>query len=386
VFQAAVAAVDGRRCVRERLQAERSTAQPSGEWHLIGVGKAAGAMALGALDVFGQRIVSGLVIVPPGHVPADLAASRAPLEIVFGSHPVPDAASVHAGEQLAAFVAGLPRDARVLCLVSGGASSLVELPVPGVGLDELQRVGTWALTAGEPIDVVNAVRRSLSQLKNGGLARMLDRRETRALLISDVPGDDPRVIGSGLLHPSTAGESAHRPVPFRIVASQRSAAAAAAQAATARELHVTVTRQRLAGDAAGLGEKLARATAKLPDRALRIWTGESTVALPLAPGRGGRNQHLALSAACTFAALRREGVFLLAAGTDGVDGVTDDAGALVDAHTCLRGSDAGRDCRVSLARADSGTFLEAAGDLLHTGPTYTNVGDMVLGLCWNRGE
>ena len=137
-------------------------------------------MALGALDVLGQRIVSGLVIVPPGHVPADLAASRAPLEIVFGSHPVPDAASVHAGEQLAAFVGWTARAMHGCCAWSPAAhrvSSNCRCPVSA--LDDLQRVGQWALTGGEPIDVVNAVRRSLSQLKNGGLARMLDRAQTR---------------------------------------------------------------------------------------------------------------------------------------------------------------------------------------------------------------
>ena len=114
--------------------------------------------------------------------------------------------------------------------------------------------------------------------------------------------------------------------------------------------------------------------------------GETTVALPAQPGRGGRNQHLALAAAIELEARGARGVTLLAAGSDGIDGVTDDAGAIVDAGTCLRARDAGYDPHVSLAGADSGSLLEAAGDLLHTGATLTNVGDLVLGLTSGRDE
>ena len=380
-------------------------------------------MASGALDVLGERLVSGFVIVPPGHLPAGFDERGGLLRVAIGSHPIPDIASVRAGEALREYVAALPRDAQVLCLISGGASSLVEVPVSGVGLDDLARVGAWAVSCGQPITVTNAVRRQLSRVKNGGLARWLQPRRTVALFISDVPGDDPRLIGSGLLHASRPREqqalldncagitsdvaallrhahsvreranrlhsddddelrSSHAAVPFHIVASQRSAALAAAATAQARGLATKLTRERFAGDAAELGAKFARATIRLRDRELRIWTGEATVFLPPAPGRGGRNQHLALSAACEFAAAGCNDRWLLAAGTDGVDGATEDAGALVDGQTCMRGRDAGCDARVSLERADSGSFLEAAGDLLHTGPTYTNVGDMVLGLCW----
>ena len=366
-------------------------------------------MALGASDVLGSRIPAGLVVIPDGHLPADFPSSDRVFSVVVGSHPVPTASSLTAGAQLVQFTASLPADALVLCLVSGGASSLVEWPVPGIDLADLQRVGMWTMTGGQPIDVVNAVRRQLSQLKGGGLASLLGQRRTLALFISDVPGDNPRIIGSGLLHASSdsdadlhveqlpaeiaavlrrAGKTSRNEVPavpYRIVASQRSARAAAARCATASGLHVAVGRQRFHGEAQMLGRKFARATARLPDRGLRIWSGESTVRLPAMPGRGGRNQHLALGAACTFEALRRDDLWLLAAGTDGIDGVTDDAGALVDAGTCVRGRDAGYECRAALDRADSGTFLEAAGDLLHTGPTFTNVGDMVIGLCW-KGE
>jgi glycerate 2-kinase len=411
-FQAALEAVDARRCVREHLNVADSRRRLQGDWQVIAIGKAAGAMALGAIEALGQRVVGGCVITAAAHVPAELPPRAAHLLLLEGAHPVPDTSSIAAGAELVHFVRKLPANARVLCLVSGGASSLVEHAVPGITPDDLRRVGHWALSAGAPIDAINSVRRQLSQIKGGGLANMLGARQLLALMISDVPGDDPRIIGSGLLHASPATSRAciaglpreieaivqralharddatlprQKAFPTRIVASQRMAAAAAARLARARGVGVTVSRKRLHGAAALLGVACADAASRLRDRTLRIWTGESTVTLPEHPGRGGRNQHLALSAACALAASRRNDAWLLAAGTDGVDGVTNDAGAIVDSGTCARGADAGCDCQSALAGADSGTFLEAAGDLLHTGPTLTNVGDMVLGLRWRRG-
>jgi glycerate 2-kinase len=145
-------------------------------------------------------------------------------------------------------------------------------------------------------------------------------------------------------------------------------------------LKASVARARLDGDAAELGVRLVESLARRPAGIVQVRGGESTVRLPAQPGRGGRNQHLALAAALELERRGLHSVSLLAAGTDGIDGASRDAGALVDDETCQRGRDAGGDPAVSLARADSGTFLEAAGDLLHTGPTLTNVGDLVLGL------
>jgi hydroxypyruvate reductase len=165
----------------------------------------------------------------------------------------------------------------------------------------------------------------------------------------------------------------------RTVATLRMACRAAADAARRHGLTATVSPRRLAGGAAALGVALATKAQRLPEDTLQVWGGESTVTLPARPGRGGRNQHLALAAAIEFER-RPAPVALLAAGTDGIDGATPDAGAIVDPATCLRGRDAGFDPHVSLAAADSGSFLEAAGDLLHTGATLTNVGDLVLAL------
>jgi hydroxypyruvate reductase len=401
-FRAALAAVDARRSVAASL---RDGPLP-GDWHLIAAGKAAGAMALGALDVLAARIVGGRVVVPAGHWPPGFPRDASALQVLESAHPVPDQRSLDAGEELLDYVARLPRAAQVLCLVSGGASSLVEASVPGLGLRDLQRFNRWALASGLPISSINALRRRVSRLKGGALGAALGARRVVAMFVSDVPGDDPCTIGSGLLHadadhadfelerkvipeeiaeiPGRAAVQSVVPragrIPVRMVATLRQAREAAAKAARARGFEVKVARSRYSGEAAELGARFARAIGRAPARTVLVWGGESTVCLPERPGRGGRNQHLALSAAL---ALERAGDgWLLAAGTDGVDGVSDDAGALVDARTCERGRDAGFDPHVSLAAADSGSFLEASGDLLHTGPTLTNVGDLVLAVRW----
>jgi len=369
----ALLAVDGRRAVREQLALHPLR----GPWYVVAIGKAAAAMSQGAIDALGELSAGGLIVVPEDHLPTGFAAESHGLAVLYGSHPVPDASSLQAGEGVARFVAGLPAEAQILFLVSGGASSLVEWLVPGATLDDLQALNRRALQSGAPISEVNALRRKLSRLKGGGLARLAGARRTQALMMSDVPGDDPRLIGSGLLH-SSDDDLPH--VPVRIVASIRHACAAAAHAARLQGLRVSLVRSRFAGEAEALGTKFAAALARLPAGVLQVRGGESTVRLPERPGRGGRNQHLALAAAIALERRALNEASLLAAGTDGIDGDSADAGAIVDGDTCQRGRDAGCDPGASLAQADSGSFLEAAGDLLHTGPTLTNVGDLVLGL------
>jgi hydroxypyruvate reductase len=377
-----------------------------GAWHLIAVGKAAGAMAQGAVDALDERVAGGCIVVPPGHLPPGFDARSHGLEIHLGAHPVPDERSLAAGEAVARYVCSLPPQERLLFLVSGGTSSLLEWLRPGVTLAELQEFNRWALRSGLPIDAVNALRGMLSRLKAGGLAQLAGPRRARALLISDVPGDDPRVIGSGLLHaprpgiapasvtelpPGLHGAFARaaragtspdlsRRVPTRIVASGRIARAAAAETAIALGLQARAANRPFTGDAAQLGTRFARELARLPAGVVLVRNGESTVRLPPGPGRGGRNQHLALAAAIEMERRAVVGACLLAAGTDGIDGVSSDAGAVVDAGTCVRARDGGFDPCVSLERADSGSLLEASGDLLHTGATLTNVGDLVLAM------
>jgi len=397
VFAAALGSVDGRVAVRRALGA---AAPPDRVW-LIAIGKAAAAMTQGALDCLGPRLLGGLVVdkAPP---PASFAAHG--LAALTGGHPLPTLVSLRAGEALLAVLARTPPDATLLFLISGGASSLVEVPVVGLALAELERLNRWLLGSGLPIGPMNLVRTAVSRIKGGGLLATLPPRPLRVLAISDVPGDDPRVIGSGLLVPRPDLEAAlvglalppwlrewvdlglaqrwagsHPGPPIELVATLDTAKEAAAQAARAAGLAVRVHPRFLAGDAAGQGRELARQVREGPP-GLQIWGGETTVRLPAQPGRGGRNQHLALAAAQELAGCRD--CLLLAAGTDGSDGPGEDAGALVDGGTLERGARAGFDAADALARADSGRLLAATGDLIHTGPTGTNVMDLVLGLRW----
>ncbi|HUO79485.1 MAG TPA: glycerate-2-kinase family protein, partial [Steroidobacteraceae bacterium] len=260
LYASACRAVDGRRAVRAALAGRPAPA----ELALIAVGKAAGAMTLGALDVLGARVTRGLVISRAGHLDPELGA-WAQLELLEGDHPVPGAASLAAGARLLEFAAATPAGARVLVLVSGGASSLVEALPPSVSAADLKRVNEWGLGAGLGIGDLNAIRRRLSRLKDGRLARALEHASAEALLISDVPGDDPAVIGSGLVMAQAAqpapavpdwlaallGRAAGLPpggaLPSRVVATLGDALAAAERAADQQGLAT----RRLAPPAAG---------------------------------------------------------------------------------------------------------------------------------------
>ncbi len=338
------------------------------------VGKAASSMALGALERHADRVQSLLVVTKDGHVDPELA--RIPLaEIYEAAHPVPDARSLAAGRRLLEWVDALPAELMPVLLVSGGASSLVEHLRPGVELAALVELNRQGLAAGWSIERLNAARTQLSELKGGGLTQRLRGRHALALFISDVPGDDTRVIGAGLLGPVGA-HTADR-IERLVVASLADAMQAAADAAAANGLHAQLGQRRFDADAEVVAREFVAALKACPSDVL-IWGGESVVRLPASPGRGGRNQHLALAAALALKDFPA-GV-VLAAGTDGTDGVTGDAGALVDGGTIERIELAGFDAVQALAAADSGTVLEAAGDLVHTGPTGSNVCDLLIGM------
>ncbi|MGA7981286.1 MAG: DUF4147 domain-containing protein [Chromatiaceae bacterium] len=396
IFDRALEAVDGRTAVHAALQ--RSGV--SGPVVLIAVGKAAQAMTEGACDILGTQIRGGLVVSKAGHLlPSRLSAVG--LDGVIGGHPVPNLGSLEAGRRLLDTVAGAG-DASLLFLISGGASSLVEVPAGGLGLAELERLNGWLLGSGLPIDAMNRVRKAVSRIKGGGLLTFVQGRRLRALAISDVPADEPRVIGSGLLVPEPdlavelqkldlpawlrlwveAGLAERSGIPqhgptVELVATLAKAKGAAAAAGKEMGLVVRCHDAFVAGDAAERGRDLARLLLEGP-AALHVWGGETTVRLPEHPGRGGRNTHLAMAAAQELAG--REDCFLLSAGTDGTDGPTEDAGALVDGGTVQRAALDGFNPEEALRLADSGTLLEASGDLIQTGPTGTNVMDLILGL------
>jgi hydroxypyruvate reductase len=307
-----------------------------------------------------------------------------------------------AGARLLAFLHDAPTEATMLFLISGGASSLVEVLPPAMSLAELQQVNRWLMGSGWDIHRMNVLRKRLSAIKGGRLAAWLKGQRTVQLLISDVPGDDPGDIGSGLLIPDDGAAvegpslpewlhdllrrippsplpppAAFAAVETHIVASLDQALSAAAAAAHRQGYQVWRDAQRLHGEAAATGRRLART---LIDGApgIYLWGGETTMCLPAMPGRGGRNQHLALAAAEVLAG--HDKVWLLAAGSDGSDGPGADAGALVDGGTVARGGLDGLDAADCLRRADAGSFLAASGDLINTGPTGTNVMDVVIGL------
>ena len=366
LLRAGLERVDGRRCVRAALAAE-----PPGRFAAAAIGKAALAMALGAREALGGSL-ERLLVVCPDDSHGETLGDRPGVEIHQSAHPVPDERSLRAGARLLSWIDALPPAVTPLFLISGGASALVEVPIAGVTLDELVRVSRRGLADGQDIAVLNAARAALSQIKGGRLAARLGGRPALAFFISDVPGDDPALIGSGLAGPAPGGDAIRRVV----IASVDMAMDAVVEAAQARGLTARRARERFAGDVARLAVQFTHELA-LGEAQVRVWGGESTLRLPAAPGRGGRNQHLALAAARLLAGY--PDLALLVAGTDGIDGPTAETGAVVDGETCGRIALHGLDCDESLRRADSGTALAAAGALLRTGPTGTNVADLVIG-------
>ncbi len=398
-YRSALARVQGERVVSEYL-AQNSIA---GEWAVVAVGKAAAAMALGAQQQLGDRIHSGLVITRHGYSEPRLVGSR--WQIIESAHPIPDESSLQAGDTLLQFLQALPPDVPLLFFLSGGASTLVEVLPDGVTLDDLSRTNEWLLAAGLSIAEMNAVRCRLSRLKGGRLVRHLGGRRCLQLLISDVPGDDPGVIGSAPLWPTdgipttevlprwlsqlllqgdeppSLGDPAFSTIETHIIADNRMALQAIKTEAEAQGLKVYLHAGHFQGEAQVMARRFVQKLQQgLPG--LHLWGGESSVALPRLHGHGGRSQHLALAAAELLDGDER--IMLLAAGSDGSDGPGEAAGALVDGGTRQRGEDEGFSLALALANADSGSFLAASGDLIETGPTGTNVMDLVIG--WKVGE
>lgn len=353
-------------------------------------------MACGAVRSLGRaRFPQSLVITRRGYAePWRSCLRELDAQVIEAGHPVPDERSLAAGAALIGLLERGKAD-DLLLLISGGASSLVEVLPEAITIDDLRRANTWLLGSGLDIVQVNAVRRRLSRIKGGGLLNWLRGRRTRALALSDVLGDDAAAIGSGLvtavtdamsptglpdwlvakLGPSPLAASGCE-VDYRILANNRTVCETFARLARSAAVPIILHQAPLTGDARESGECLARQLITAA-AGIQIWGGETTVRLPAAPGVGGRNQQLALAAARILDGDRR--VSLLALGSDGSDGPTDDAGALVDGGSIERGRLAGLDPLDCLLRADAGRFLEASGDLVTTGPTGTNLNDIVVG-------
>ncbi len=413
LWRGALDAVHAGRAVERALRVDAI----DGEVELLAVGKAASAMAAAAREELGARLVGGLVTTKDGH-----GRELFGLELREASHPLPDARGLAAAEVALARAASGPRERHLLVLLSGGASALWPAPVPGVSLEAKRAVTELLLRAGADIFELNAVRKHLSRIKGGGLARAAAGRPQTTLLVSDVAGDALDAIGSGPTAPdaSTYGEALQALTRHRLLAAIPSSVRAHLEAGAAGRVPETpkpgdplfvCTRHRIAArleDALAAAERLARARGLAPvalgraldgdaetvarslavqvlaarEPALLIAGGEPTVRVR-GPGRGGRMQHAALAFA--LAVEGRADVAALFAGTDGTDGPTDAAGAVVDGTTASRALARGLDPAAQLARSDSGALLEAIGDLLVSGPTDTNVGDIALVAIGVRG-
>lgn len=370
VFAAGVDAVCGEPAVYRALQEKEPAPEPV---HVIAIGKAAEAMFQGAQRYLQSNVRSALLISKYDHFATDYS-TWAHVTALEAAHPVPDDASIEAGQALLRYLHDLPANETCLFLISGGASSLVEVLPNDMSLAQLQALTSQKLADGSSIAEINALRRDVSQIKGGKLWQFIGERQVQCLLISDVQGDDPAVIGSGLLFPPTTERA--DTFDWQIVASNEVALLAMQEQAKAFEYDVQIMPDFLEGGAVETAQACVAASQQAKGKVL-LWGGETTVLLPENPGRGGRNQHVALAAAMALAG--KQDAWLLAAGTDGSDGVSDDTGALVDGATVQRAQDEGLDAATHLQAADAGTLLDASGDLIHTGATGTNVMDVVIG-------
>ena len=405
-YRAALRAVDPYLVTRECLtEGDRLTIGGTGiettrGIRLLAVGKGAHGMAKAAVSTLGDRLVTGLIIADH-HRPAPHPLLR----VMVGDHPYPGRSSLAAGRAALRLVGEGRPDELLLVLVSGGGSSLMEVPARGITFEDLQQVGRTLVTGGVPITEMNIVRRHLSAVKNGGVFEMSRAESAASLLISDVVDGPPSAIASGpTLHDGTTVDDAlavltdHRlqdsvprsvveflrgsprscsPTgehPFQVIADGPGAAAAARSRLEEQGLETRISVDPVVGEA----EEAARSVVagSVPGLVDVCW-GETTVRIGTPfPGRGGRNQHAALVAAGQLG-MRGRGVFGAFA-TDGIDGDSRAAGGVVDAGTVARGKAAGLDWRERLVSFDSSPYLEACGDLIITGPTGANVGDLWL--------
>jgi glycerate 2-kinase len=421
---AALAAADPAGAVERHLRLEGRTLhagphaiplESGARVYLVAFGKAAAGMARAASAILGDRVAAGVVVQPHG-AREDGPWPRS-IHAFSAAHPVPDQGSLSAGQAVIELLADTRERDVVLALVSGGGSALLEALRPGIGLDDLQALTRALQHAGADIVALNTVRRAISRLKGGGLARLAAPATIVALLLSDVMGDRPEAIASGPTVPSptsprdalrvlesTGVASGHprvvaalerdgdTPTPALphamhvIVGSNRLAAEAAAHAARDLGFQTLIVTQYLQGEAhdagrviGGMGRTCRETGHPQPPPLALIFGGETTVTVR-GRGRGGRNLELALGVAQSIAGTARTA--LLAFGTDGVDGASDAAGAFATGETLARARAEGLSVEAALADNDSDPFFRRLGDLWITGPTGTNVNDLAIVLVY----
>ena len=408
LFAAAIASAQPDLCLPPHLPSPAALGH--GRLLVVGAGKASAAMAA-AVEQHWQgdpARLGGLVVTRYGY-----AVPCRHIEIVEAAHPVPDAAGLAAAERMLTLVSDLQPDDLVLCLISGGGSALLPLPLPGITLADKQAVNRALLKSGATIREMNCVRRHLSALKGGRLAAACHPARVLTLLISDVPGDSPVDIASGpsvadpttcadaleivqrygiVLPPAVSdclhsgrgesvkpGDARLARSEVRTIATPQMALEAAAALARAAGVTPCILGDALEGEArdvgtvlAGVARQVARHGQPLQPPCVLLSGGETTVTVR-GTGRGGRNVEFLL--ALGIALDGHPGICALAGDTDGVDGLEEIAGAFLDASSLQRAWAQGRKPRESLAANDGHSFFEALGDAIVTGPTRTNVND-----------
>ena len=402
MFDAAVASAQPALCLSPHLPEP-----PQGRTIVIGAGKASAAMAR-ALEDHWPGPLEGLVVTRYGY---EVPCER--IEIAQAAHPVPDEAGLVASKRIADMVTGLTADDLVIALISGGGSSLLVAPAPGLTLADKRAVNSALLMSGATINEMNCVRRHLSALKGGRLGALCHPARVVTLLISDVPGDDPRDIASGptVADPTTCADALaiidryKMAVPgtvrrlletngcesvkpgdprlarseIRMITAPQIALEAAAKVARNAGIAAHILGDSLEGEARDLGKAMAGIARQVATRGqpfaapcVLLSGGETTVTVR-GDGRGGRNVEFLLSLAVTLDGLA--GVHAIAGDTDGVDGAEEIAGAHVTPDTLARAWAAGINPRASLDSNDAHTFFRDLGDSVVTGPTLTNVND-----------
>lgn len=405
MFDAAIASAQPARCIPPHLPDPKSLGRR--RLVVLGAGKASAAMAQ-AVENHWQGDISGLVVTRYGY-----AVPCRKIEIVEAAHPVPDAAGFEAAQRLMQLAASLTADDFALCLISGGGSALLPLPLPGITLEHEQEINRALLASGATIGEMNCVRRHLSAIKGGRLAAACHPAPVLNLLISDVPGDDPIDIASGptVADPTTCeealaivrrygialprearavlesgrgesikpGDARLADVATRIVAAPQLALEAAAQVARAAGYAPHILGDAIEGEARDVGKVLAAIASQVANRSqpfaapcVLLSGGETTVTLR-GSGRGGRNVEFLLSLAIALNGHPR--VYALAGDTDGIDGAAEIAGAIAAPDTLARAWAKGIKPKDALANNDGHGFFETLGDSVVTGPTLTNVND-----------
>ena len=422
VITAALSAVEPRIATRSALESASPdfSQDPAGRLMLLAFGKAAFPMAMGALDVLAGCISGGVIV--PKHIPSDLDALPAAFSLIPGAHPVPDERSQTAGLVVYDFLSNLTDQDRVICLISGGGSALLTYPVDGVSLTDLQQLTHQLLACGASITEINALRKHLDRVKGGGLARSAAPAKLDTFILSDVMGNPIDAIASGPtapdpttyaeawsilekyhlesiapapvisvlrkglegLRPETLkpGAPIFRRVTHTIVADNAAAAQAAAARSQSLGWQSNWDPTPLCGEARHAGVQLATTLSHLAAQHnsnqslfFQVLGGETTVTLQ-GNGLGGRNLETALAAVPILAGVKNTALITLA--TDGEDGPTDAAGALVTGETMQKARQMNLNPADFLARNDSYTFFQQVGGLIKTGSTCTNVNDLVF--------